>query len=169
MMKTLCFIIVLLLSVPAIISCNNEMKQEESTKVEVKNNLPDYGIALEFITQYISQNPDAEGIKNNKLLSENFKTSYFNLIDSARKADPELGLGFDPIIDAQDTPENGFEIAAIDSASGFVTLSAKGNPEYQLIVKVILSNSKSLVEGSGVINIPSIKRKKTKLIDSERL
>ena len=159
----------LLLTFTAIIffSCNSHTETATSTNSVETENALDFNVALTFINDYVSFcNPkspsanDKNWIRNNSLLSENFKTSYYNLIDSARKADPELGLDFDPIFDAQDFPEKGFVIAGSDNESGYVTVKGKDWPEFLLVLKVVRQNNKTLVDGSGVINIPSNKRAK---------
>jgi hypothetical protein len=43
-----------------------------------------------------------------------FKVELKRIIDEAEKNDPELGLGFDPVLDAQDNPSK-FEIDNTDS------------------------------------------------------
>ncbi|WP_147275758.1 hypothetical protein [Adhaeribacter pallidiroseus] len=100
---------------------------------------------------------DTTWIKRNQLLTNNFKNRYESLLDSADKADPEIGLDFDPIFDAQDYPDEGFIFSSQDS-SGFVTLKGKDWPEFTVVVKVVLENNKSLVDGAGIINIPVNKR-----------
>lgn len=128
---------------------------------------PDFNVALTFINQYASfctptssSTSDSNWVRNNTLLTDNFKGHYFALLDSGLKIDPEIGLGFDPIFDAQDFPDSGFVVSSTDEKTGLVTVRGKDWPRYLLVLKVITQNNKSLVDGSGVINIPEDKRAK---------
>lgn len=71
------------------------------------------------------------------------------------KEDSELGLGFDPILDAQDNPDE-FEIDYTDS----VYLIVKGVkwPEFRLTIKLKFETNKWLVDGSGIVNIAENRR-----------
>lgn len=122
-------------------------------------------VAVQFINDYVSfcsQQVDSENnwIAENKLLTDNFKASYIKLIESAFKEDPELGLGFDPILDAQDYPDQGFKLLRYDHDTGFVTLEGKDWADFILVLKVVKQKGKWLVDGAGVINIPENKRGK---------
>src|SRR5437764_4590505 len=99
-------------------------------------------------------------VERNPLLTNNFKTFYRNLLDAAQKEDPEVGLDFDPIFDAQDFPDKGFEIVNCDNETGYVTVRGKDWADFVLVLKVIQQDNKWLVDGSGVINIPVNKRAK---------
>lgn len=142
----------------------NSLSVKDSQKTESSY---DFEVVLKFINDYVSfcnsesyQANDTNWIKNNSLLSNNFKSSFYKLINTAYKNDPELGLGFDPIFDAQDYPEKGFEIVNRDTLAGYVTVKSKDWPEFHLVLKVINENGKSLIDGSGVINIPTDKKAK---------
>jgi len=100
---------------------------------------------------------DSSWVYNNNLLTESFKKRHKFIIDSAYIADPEMGLDADPIFDAQDYPDNGFEIMTTDS-NGFVTVRGKDWKEFILVLKVVSQNDKWLVDGAGIINIPNDKR-----------
>lgn len=69
-----------------------------------------------------------------------------------------MGLDSDPILDAQDFPDKGFELVNCDSTAGFVTIRGKEWKDFILTVKVVDQNNKWLVDGAGVINIPVTKR-----------
>ena len=148
------------------LSCSRQTETDTSSattenKTEISQ---DANVALNFINDYTAfcsqKDQDSNWIRNNALLTENFKSTYYHLLDSARKEDPELGLGFDPIFDAQDFPDKGFELSALDKSTGFVTLEGKDSPEFILVLKISEQNGKWLVDGSGVINIPADKRAK---------
>jgi hypothetical protein len=148
-------------------SCNTQTNNKSKVQTDSMDSklVPDSSIALQFINDYSDfcskkQSSDNDWIKKNRLLTDNFKTAYKNLLDSAIKLDPEMGLGFDPIFDAQDYPDQGFEIVSCDNKSGFVTLKGKDWPEFVLIIRIVYQDNKWLVDGSGVINIPENERAK---------
>ena len=121
--------------------------------------------ALRFANSYIGntgninqQKTDSSWLYVNTTLTEIFKSKYRMLVDSANKADPEFGLGFDPILDAQDFPDKGFEMKDCKPESGYVTLQGKDWKDFYLVIKVIQQDNIWKVDGSGVINIPPDKR-----------
>ena len=125
----------------------------------------DYEVALKFINDYNKEflNPHSEGLEwlsKNKTITLNLLQRYKQMLDSAESADPELGLDFDPIVNAQDSDEQGYEIKKIDSILGYVTVNGKSAPNFEIVLKVIEKNGVTLVDGSGVINIPKSKRPK---------
>jgi hypothetical protein len=154
-----CFLIFLFL----ITSC----RESSTSKIVNLKSLPnkDYEVALKFINDYNKEflNPHSETLEwlsENKTITQNLVQRYKQILDSAEIADPELGLDFDPIVNAQDSDEYGFEIKKIDSVLGYVTVSGKSAPNFEIVLKVIEKNGASLVDGSGVINIPKSKRPK---------
>lgn len=127
----------------------------------------DFTVALTFINEYAlfcsslnSANRYSNWIKNYPLLSDNFKKQYYALLDSAEKIDPELGLGFDPIFNAQDFPDSGFVILNSNPKTGLVTVKGKDCPKFIVVLKVITQNNQSLVDGCGIINVPANNRSK---------
>jgi len=112
-------------------SCNSEDKTnaETSAAPTEKPMVPDFNVALNFINDYTKlctqpqRTKTSEWIRQNPLLSDNFKNRYTSLLDSAEKKDPELGLGSDPIFDAQDFPEKGFSLLKIDTLNRYVTVA----------------------------------------------
>lgn len=139
--------------------------QKKADTITESTPLPetDYTVALQFINDYndywYAPHADAfRWIAKNKRVTQSFKDRYKTILDSALIADPELGLGFDPVFNAQDNVEKGFEIKAIDSATGYATVRAKSAPKFEITVKVISQNGVSLVDGSGIINIPKAKQ-----------
>lgn len=125
--------------------------------------VPDFNVALQFMnayTAYCATSADANWIAKQPLLTDNFKAAHKKLIEDAQKADPEMGLGFDPIFDAQDYPDKGFSISATDTANGYVTVTGINWPDFQVVLKVVQQNNQWLVDGAGVINIPQEKRAK---------
>lgn len=99
-------------------------------------------------------------LQKNKKLTDNFKKSYQQLVEKAEKEDPELGLDFDPIFNAQDFPEQGFNIVNCEEDSNFVTLAGKGKDweGFKVVLKVVNTKKGWLVDGSGAVNIPENKQ-----------
>jgi hypothetical protein len=97
-------------------------------------------------------------VQKNQGVTDAFKSAHKKLVLDARKKDPEMGLGFDPIFDAQDYPDKGFKILACDDRSGLVTLQGVDWADYKVVVKVIKTDNRLLIDGAGVINIPKKSR-----------
>ncbi len=159
----------IVLIVIMLLACNSEIEIKKNNSIhsnEIKI-VPDCNVALKFINDYAEfcspKTPlisDTNWIENNVLLTDNFKTRYKNLLDSADKIDSELGLDFDPIFEAQDFPDKGFELINCDNETGYVTVRGKDWKNFVLVLKLGLQGNKWLVDGSGVINIPVNKRAK---------
>lgn len=162
-------ILFLIFSAVVLFSCSYQTEEKteiiEKTDTQTKpvrpKLTPDFSVALRFINDYTDfckkstpKNIDTTWIERNPLLTDNFKTAYNNLLDSAEKADPDYGLGFDPIFHAQDFPDNGFSIYSADTSSGYVTVMGNDWNDFKLVLKVVQKDKKWLVDGSGVINIP---------------
>lgn len=158
-MKKILFIAIIALFV----ACNSNKetnKNEASTTIE-KVAIPDFNVALQFINEYVAYQSNLtdssntqEWIQNHSLLSDNFKKSYKELMDNAAKNDPEIGLGFDPIFNAQDFPDKGFAVAKTDSVSGTVLVKGVDWDDFNVSLKVISEKGKSMVDGAGVVNSP---------------
>jgi hypothetical protein len=121
-------------------------------------------VALSFINDYVKHCDDKESepkttewIEGNKLVTKEFKKAYKNLIDEARRKEPELGLGLDPIFNAQDYPEKGFELLKSDNGE-YVTVRGKDWPTFTTVIRLILTGDKWIVDGAGIINIPEDRR-----------
>lgn len=56
-----------------------------------------------------------EWVNSNNLTTNRFKNEVKTIIEDAYSEEPELGLGFDPIFDGQDYPDEGFELESFDS------------------------------------------------------
>ena len=99
-------------------------------------------------------------LNSNAVVSTSFKRAYKKLVADANKDDPELGLDFDPILNAQDYPEQGFEVRSCDEKSNFVRLKGKNTENFDVVVKVESAKGKWSVMGAGVVNIPENKQAK---------
>jgi hypothetical protein len=121
----------------------------------------DYIVALDFLNAYIENCNDLENAlspsdwaNTSPLVTENFKTELQNLITEAEEENPELGLDYDPILNAQDYPEDGMELAEFDAPSGYVVARGKNQRGVIIVVKLVKQNGTVLIDGCGVINIP---------------
>jgi hypothetical protein len=117
-------------------------------------------IALEFINDYVEFCNDRnselgiiEWISMQSNVTDKFKNELERIITQARKENPELGLGFDPILDAQDYPDNGFEMETVDKNSELITVKGIDWSDFKLNVKMEVKNDNWLVNGSGIVNM----------------
>ena len=132
----------------------NDKEKVDSSSIEF--------FALKFINGYVedcNKTKERLGItpwvNSNNYSTKNFKNKLETLIQEANKKDPEYGLGFDPIFDAQDYPEDGFELNKIDSISNYLTVKGKKNWKgFEITMKIKKENNQWLVDGCGVVNIP---------------
>jgi hypothetical protein len=99
-----------------------------------------------------------EWIDSNKLTTYNFRKELKRIMDEAYKPEPEIGRDADPIFDAQDYPEKGFELDSFDNKTNYIVVKGKNWPDFKLTIKVVLENNVWLVDGCGIINIPNDKR-----------
>jgi len=146
-------------------SCINETKNQKTDETINQQNKPDYEIALNFINDYVNyqnskkkNNSDSLWVNQNPLLTSSFKQQYNLIIQSALPDDP--GLGFDPIVNAQDYPDKGFEIMLEEPNSGFLSVKGIEWSDFLLTMKIVENQGKWLVDGCGIINIPTEKQAK---------
>jgi hypothetical protein len=141
-------------------------KQPVSKKKEVVNEQNQAeNIALEFINNYVDFCNDQnsalgliEWISEQPNVSEKFNNELTKIIIEAEKIDSELGLGFDPIFDAQDYPDNGFELEKSDKKSEFITVKGKDWNNFKLKIKMERKNEQWFVNGIGIINMSENER-----------
>ncbi len=136
------------------ISCQPKPKKEITTASAET-------VGLQFINDYINNIGGlgmVEWIEKNPVTTKNFKTTLKKMVDDAEKEAPGYGLGFDPILDAQDYPDKGFDLKSIDTVSGYLTVFGKEWKDFELTIKLIKKSNKWMVEGAGLINIPEEKQ-----------
>lgn len=117
-------------------------------------------IALDFVNNYVencNKMKDAlsvaDWVSTNKLVTKRFKEYLAKIIDEANQLDPEMGLDADPIFDAQDYPDEGFELESLDNKNNIVHLKGKNMPDFKLKVRIVQENNDWLVDGCGMINM----------------
>lgn len=144
-----------LLFIATLFSCETSVKTTDSSPNKTEM---DPQVALEVMNAYVANCnalKDAEKwLENQKLLTDDFKNDYKKMMKEAWENDPEMGLGFDPILDAQDFPEKGFEIKSVDSKTGLVVLQGVDWPDFIVATKLVEVNGKWLVDGAGAIRMP---------------
>lgn len=162
--------LIILFSFALLVSCNPETKQADaadssaskpvvvSKEEKVKN-------AIAFINGYVENANKmnkaltiTDWVNSNSLCTAKFKTELKRIIDEANKLDPEMGLEADPILNAQDYPEKGFELDSFDEQTNFLRVKGKDAADFKLTMKVIDENGNWLVDGCGMVNIPEEKR-----------
>lgn len=142
----------------------NQQSKKNTTTVLQEGNKTDN--ALSFINAYVENSNKLnkavgmiDWVDANTLSTKAFKTKLKRIVDEAYKDDPELGLGFDPIVDAQDNP-GAFEIEHFDEKTNYLQLKGKDWPEFKLTLRIAEENGIWLVDGCGIVNIPAAKRAK---------
>ncbi|WP_052444777.1 hypothetical protein [Flammeovirga sp. OC4] len=124
------------------------------------------GIAIQFINDYVENCNSKEKVEitnwvnNYPEVSLRFKEELKQLILEAEQNEPEIGLGFDPIFDAQDYPEEGFKLFSFDSTTNYLTVEGIHWEGFYVTMKIKKYNDNWRVEGCGIINIPKSKQAK---------
>lgn len=143
-----------LLVIATLFSCETSVKTTENSQNKTEM---DPQVALDVMNDYVSNcnalKDAGKWVENQGLLTREFKKDYKNMMEEAWKDDPEMGLGFDPIFNAQDYPEKGFEIKSVDSKTGVVTLQGVDWPDFIIATKLVEVNGKWLMDGAGVIRM----------------
>ena len=159
------FQLVLALSI-SLISCQQTNNSEtnnvhETEEKSVEQGQPDTDIALNFINGYVAncnKMSEAESamdwVHPNMTVSVSFKNELNQMMEEAYETDPEMGLGFDPIFNAQDYPQEGFELESVDPKTGNVTVAGKDWKEFKLVIRLIYDRE-WLVDGCGAVNMSS--------------
>lgn len=134
----------------------------ESGDVSVDNSAD---VAQHFLNQYIenmfhfeSYADIVDWIESNDYVTADFKNEYTHLVNKAYEKDPQMGLVFDPIIDAQDFPSEGFEVESYDSITKLVVLKWKNWEEFKVHAKIKQINEVWKFDGCGVINMQEEER-----------
>ncbi len=151
------FIILIL----AVIGCKSSISEGEKTVIkQPKNTVTAQKVAVDFINNYVAYcnnySADYDLIKyilKQPNVTQNFKTELKSLVTEAKKNDPIVGLGFDPIFDAQDYPYKGFQLATTHPKNNLITVVGIDWSDFKLNIKMKQKNGAWLVDGVGVINI----------------
>ena len=146
---------------------NNQLSEDKENRIEKTSDNVQVNTALNFINSYIvdcNKMKKSVGylnfVKSSTLTSNSFKTELQKIVDEAEKEDPEMGLDFDPIVNGQDYPDEGFELKYFDSKTNIIVVNGKKWTDFEVTMKVILDNRKWLVNGCGIVNIPKNEQSK---------
>lgn len=119
---------------------------------------PDVQVALQFMNAYVQHIREGAGEDENRwimkhpLLTVRCREAWLKMMDKAYKDDPEMGLGFDPFLNAQDYPEKGFEWKGGRDSSGWFRLSGVDWPDFTVPVRVVLEDDAWKVDAAGAVN-----------------
>ena len=112
--------------------------------------------AMAFINGYVtasrSKNWDsAKYVNASPLATERFKRANAKLIADAFKADPEVGLDADPVIDGNDCPDR-YTVKSAKASGDTAKVVLVGPKDFPAKLNVLLvkSGGKWLVDGSGM-------------------
>ena len=159
-------IIFLIISGSQIEKGNKNISTEKPNKIscQERNKIEN---ALKFINEYVANSNKIgdriyiiDWVNSNNLTTKSFKAELKRIIENAYKTEPKVGLNFDPVLDAQDYPKNGFELEAFDEKTNYLIIRGKDWQEFKLTMKITLVNEHWLVDGCGLINIPETKKAK---------
>lgn len=116
--------------------------------------------AINFINGYVKNCnkmkeavPVVEWVDKSESVTQEFKTALKKLMDDAYLSEPETGLDADPIFNAQDYPENGFDLEKVDRSNNMVYLKGIDWPDFKLIIRMKKQNDRWLVDGCGMVNM----------------
>lgn len=145
----------ILLVVIGLFSCETSVETSENSTDKTEM---DPQVALDVMNDYVAncnalKDPE-KWVENQKFLTEDFKKEYKQMMKEAWEDDPEMGLGFDPIFNAQDYPEKGFSIMAKNQKKGVVTLQGVDLPDFVVVTRLVAVDGQWLLDGAGVIRMP---------------
>ncbi|MCK0123571.1 hypothetical protein MWU76_04100 [Gelidibacter sp. F2691] len=133
----------------------------EPLESEAASDDENYQAALDFLNAYI-ENKDTleilEFVKASPLATENLKTALETILIEAWEENPTVGLGFDPLFDAQDYPDKGVILHSFDPETGYVMAKGVEWTDFRVVLRVVNEDGHILVDGCGVVNIPEEKR-----------
>ncbi len=136
-------------------SCNHK-NENKSTNNSMQK------VALEFINDYVKNCDNMkegldveEWVATHKSSSDLLKSELSRILKEADEKDPEYGLGFDPIFNAQDYPDKGFKLISFDSIKRIVVVGDKELDGFKLNIHMIKVNNVWKVNGIGIINTNS--------------
>lgn len=170
-MKYLCILVFLI----SLLACQSDKKNAnkasgldlpntdlyEPLENEASSANENYQAALDFLNAYI-ENIDnlqvLEFVESSPLATESFKTELENIVIRAWEENPEIGLGFDPLFDAQDYPSEGVELYEFHPETGYVIVKGVEWDDFRVAMKVVNENGHILVDGCGAVNIPEDER-----------
>lgn len=138
---------------------NKDQKEEGSSDSYAQHETLAADKALQFINAYVENcNKRKEAmdvvdwVRKSDMTTEAFSKALTSLLDEALKEEPEIGLDADPIFNAQDYPDKGFELESYDKTSHLIVVKGKERPDFTLTIKMREENNNWLVDGCGMVN-----------------
>jgi|WetSurMetagenome_2_1015567.scaffolds.fasta_scaffold00151_46 hypothetical protein len=119
----------------------NEYKMYSDTVINAKTN--------ETAIQWVRRNP---------MVTNSFRKTHRKIVLHEAGYDPEMVSDYDPVFNAEDSPEKGFLVHWCDDKSNYVTLKGVDWDAFRVVVKVIRTKKGWLIDGAGAVNIPVNKR-----------
>lgn len=124
-------------------------------------------VALAFMNGYVAYSQAIMGSKTTMNtaswlgkfphLAADFIPAYKKLEAQGREQDAELSWGMDLIFDAQDYPDQGFQLLRC-KANDLVELRGRDWPEFTVAVKTVKQQGRYLVAGAGRVNLSASER-----------
>lgn len=102
-------------------------------------------------------------VQANQYLTSDFKLSYKTIMQKAFDNDSDFGLGFDPILDAQDYPAKGYSVLSCDNVNHSVLLQGKQLTSFTVKAKLKKMRGQWLINQMGVVNNKSYIQQMNKL------
>jgi hypothetical protein len=155
MFKPLFFLfVVLLASCGTNDSQTNQPKDSVPTQNSQSNNDQIAEKAISFINAYVENCNKmnqavsvTDWVNQSALVTSNFKSELTRITK-----DDELDA--DPLLNAQDYPEKGFELDRFDAATNIVTVKGKEDwSDFKLKIQMKKVNDDWLVDGCGMVNM----------------
>ena len=142
-----------------------ETSIKKTAEITVQSSNPQ--VALDFINAYVENANTMEGrleirdwFRSSENVTEDMRSALIKMIDEAWEREPEIGLSYDPVFNAQDYPDKGFELRAFDEKQGLVTVEGIEWSGFLRNIRIVVIDGKTLVDGCGVINLPEKMRVK---------
>ena len=115
--------------------------------------------AITFINGYVAfiegnsnEFPPYSWVQENALLSHELKSAYKATIEAGYLEDPELGIGYDPILNAQDIPSNkGYMAISCNPEKHTVELQGKESKAFRNTVELTYVGGRWLIISIGSI------------------
>lgn len=160
-MKVRMILSCVLLSLTSVITCNAQA-QHAIIKNRIDQSVAE-NVAVDFINNYVRYSNSQEvkptlvqWINEQPYITEKFKMILDTLISQAEKDDSEMGLGFDPIFNAQDYPDKGFELAEVRNENDVVLVRGIDWSDFTLNIKLKkIQEDLWYVDGVGIVNMIS--------------
>ncbi|UKN00347.1 hypothetical protein K6119_11435 [Paracrocinitomix mangrovi] len=120
----------------------------------------DWDVALSFINDYRdmedvlhAEEERLNWVDNDTRTSTNFKLIHRKMYEDARKADELMGLDYVAIFNAQDYPDQGFEIAETNEQDSILIVRGIDWTTFEVQLKLIYEEGSWKVDGAGDVNM----------------